>query len=138
MKHNDPSSRAAQKKARQETAVKPQAKRVDNKPAGRCRCAVRLFRASISASSRRLNAIAADRAATIATAIQKKRQPSPSISNPLSRQARRAPVKAKGSANTECSNFIMSSVSRRRLQKRLIGVAATILGDTVRGAAASN
>src|SRR5690242_18937491 len=66
----------------------------------------------------RLNAIAAERAETIATTIQVNRQSRPGMWTPLSRQARSAPVSANGSANTECSNLIMSSVSRSRVQKR--------------------
>jgi len=37
-----------------------------------------------------------------------------------SRQARSAPVSASGSANTECSNLIMSSGRCKRVQKRFI------------------
>src|SRR5690242_8464153 len=78
----------------------------------------------------RLNAIAAERAETIATTIQANRQSRPGMWNPLSRQARSAPVSANGSANTECSNLIMSSVRRSRVQNRAIASRDdTILKD---------
>ncbi len=87
---------------------------------------VRGLRASMRASTRRLKAMAADRAHTIATTIHKsiprKRHHAEAAGwpaaarSPMSRQASRAPVRAKGRANTECSNRIMSSVNRRRFQ----------------------
>ena len=49
---------------------------------------------------------------TIATIIQRIFQPSCGVAKPSSRMASSAPVSAKGSANTECSNLIMSSVRR--------------------------
>src|SRR5579875_1708034 len=78
-KQSHPSCRAAQMKIKEEANVKPQAKRIESTPAGRWRLAVRRFFASISASKMRLNAIAADRAATMATMIQKNRQANPGI-----------------------------------------------------------
>src|SRR5205823_662156 len=132
-RHKNPSWRAAHKKTSADKSVKPQTKRADNRPAGKCRFAVRRFRASMSASRIRLNVIAADRAATIAIMIHAKRGPKSSIWKPASRQASSAPVKANGNANTECSNLIMSSVRRNRLQKRAISLfenATILLGDT--------
>src|SRR5690242_13992322 len=132
-RHKNPSWRAAHKKTNADTSVKPHAKRADSRPAGKCRFAVRRFRASMSASRIRLNVMAAERAATIATMIQAKRRPKSFIWNPASRQASSAPVKANGNANTECSNLIMSSVRRSRLQKRAISFfenATILLGHT--------
>src|SRR5689334_16567695 len=61
--------------------------------------------------------MAADRAHTIATTIQKILSHIPLVpSGTPSRIASKAPVKAKGRAKTECSNLIISSVSRRRFQ----------------------
>jgi hypothetical protein len=63
-----------------------------------------------------LNVIAAERAATIATTIQISFISRPSRGKPCDRHASRAPVNAKGNANTECSNLIISSVRRSRFQ----------------------
>src|SRR5579863_682225 len=65
----------------------------------------------------RLKAIATERAPAIATTIQAILIHRPSRGKPASRHASSAPVRAKGSAKTECSNLIMSSVRRRRLRK---------------------
>src|ERR1039457_2407524 len=119
-RHSGPSSREANNKIAQEAKVKPQAKRLESRPAGRWRFEVRRLRASIGASSRRLKAMAAERAETMATTIQRKRQPKPGIENPASRHASSAPVRANGRAKMECSNLIMSRVRRRRVQKRLM------------------
>ena len=69
---------------------------------------VRGFSASIDASASRLNAIAAERAATMATIIQASERP---LGTPLA--ASIAPHSAKGSAKIECSHLIISSVTRR-------------------------
>ena len=100
--------------------MKPQAKRLVSFPAGKWRDAVRGFFASISASSTRLNAIATDLAATIATTIHASLNASPWRSKPEARQASKAPVSAKGSAKMECSNLIISSVRRTRWKKVLM------------------
>ena len=66
----DSARRAAKTKTSAETATKPQVKPRDSTPAGRWRMRVRGLRASISASIRRLKAMAAERAPTMATTIQ--------------------------------------------------------------------
>ena len=90
---------------------------------------VRGFRPSISASRMRLNVIATERAETIETTISASRIQNRSIVNADSRQASRAPVNANGSAKTECSNLIISSVNRvlRRKECRNKGDLVTIL-----------
>ena len=76
-----------------------------NCPTGRARVAVRGLAASIEASARRLNAMAAERAETMATTI-----------HPSCRHAGKppaasmAPQSANGSAKIECSHLIISSV----------------------------
>jgi hypothetical protein len=116
-KHSELSMAEAPRNAMVQMAMKPQAKRAERCPAGRWRLAVRGLRPSMSASRTRLKAMATERAATIATTIQSSFQPRPSVEKFASRQARRAPVRANGSANTECSNLIISRVRRRRLKK---------------------
>src|SRR5882757_7955386 len=61
----------------------------------------------------RFSVIAAERAATIATTIHKTCR---SVGQPcnVARAASSAPVSANGSANTECSNLIISSTVRIR------------------------
>ena len=81
-----------------------------------CLVFVRGFRASIRESSIRLNAIAADRAPTIAKTIQGSFASTTVALKFSSRTARKAPVRAKGSAKMECSNLIISSVRRNRFQ----------------------
>src|SRR5690348_486840 len=103
-------------KTRLETATKPHPKLVESRPAGMWRMRVRGLRRSISASMSRLNAMAADRAPTMATTIQAVLIHSRRRSRPPSRMASTAPVSANGSAKTECSNLIISSVSRTRFQ----------------------
>ena len=129
------------------TAVNPQAKRVYSKPAGIWRDAVRGFRASISASRMRLNAMAADRAPTIATTIQSK-APSEvaNLKSAIPPRQERPGQREREREQTECSNLIISSVRRRRFQKRFmiaelhsvcsISDLATILGDAGRDSAA--
>ncbi len=71
------------------------------------RVLVRGLAASISASAQRLKAMAQERAATMATRIQRTvRQ----AGRPLA--ARMTAVKAKGSAKMECSHLIISRVVR--------------------------
>src|SRR5579885_18423 len=77
---------------------------------------VRGLRASISASTSRLNAIAAERAPTMATQIQTSFQPTARRLSPTWRIASSAPVRAKGREQKECSNLIISSVNRIRLE----------------------
>ena len=68
---DDSASRPQKQTDAAETIVKTQTKPTDNRPAGNAREAVRGFRASKLRSAMRLNAIAADRAPTIATTIHK-------------------------------------------------------------------
>ena len=111
-KHNEFRAAEAPRKTTVHSAINPHVNRIESKPAGKCRPLVRGLRASISASSTRLNAIATDLAATIATMIQTSFQSKPSRGNPDSRQASNAPVNANGNAKIECSNLIISSVSK--------------------------
>src|SRR5215472_2793896 len=76
----------------------------------------------------RLSVMAAERAATIATTIHKTCR---SVGQPcaVARAASSAPVSAKGSANTECSNLIISSTVRMR------PAIASVLRLPARGAA---
>src|SRR5580704_5152405 len=97
--------------------MNPHANRRVSKPAGRWRACVRGLRASISASRTRLNAMATERAATMASTIQPIFNHKSCAVNASSRQANKAPVKANGNAKMECSNLIISSVRRRRLRK---------------------
>ena len=87
-------------------------------PAGRARIAVRGFAASSRASTSRLNAIAADRAATMQTTIQPSTR---SVGQPPA--ASTAPVNANGSANTECSHLIISSVTTVLLHNDVISLS---------------
>lgn len=80
---------------------------------GRARFAVRGLRASKPASTRRLKAIAALRAPTIATSIQ-----AHCFACGRPRAARKAPRKANGRANTVCSILIISSVIRNLFNNR--------------------
>ena len=76
-------------------------------PAGIARILVRGLAASSSASAQRLNAIAHERAATIATTIQpsvRQRGSPPAASSTA--------VSANGRAKIECSHLIISSVVR--------------------------
>src|SRR5262249_29665852 len=94
-------------------SVKIQAKLSVRAPVANARCAVRGFSLSYRRSAMRLIVIAALRAATMATMIQSScRQ----VGQPLlvKRAASNAPVRAKGRANTECSNLIISRTVRRR------------------------
>ena len=71
-------------------------------PRGNSRDIVRGFNASCDASARRLNPIAALRAATMATTIQTRRTATERpVQSPSRCSASSAPVSANGSANTE-------------------------------------
>src|SRR5215469_956893 len=96
---------AANTSTREATTTNQKTKLFDSFPAGRARICVRGFSASISASTNRLNAIAADRAATRATTIQNK-----TWGLGMPRAASTAPVRPNGSVSTECSHLIISRV----------------------------
>src|SRR5215510_15047407 len=99
---------AASTKTAQHTTTNSVTNLSERIPAGIARVAVRGLAASICASARRLNAMAADRADTIHNTIQPSwagrcRPPAASM----------APQRAKGSAKTECSHLIISRVLAR-------------------------
>jgi len=98
-----------------ETTTNPPTNPPLNVPAGKARIAVRGFAASSRASTSRLNAIAADRAATMQTTIQLSTR---NVGQPPA--ASTAPVNANGSANTECSHLIISSVTTVLLHNDVI------------------
>src|SRR5260370_39604944 len=103
---------AATRNTTEPATTNPPTKPALSAPAGKARVAVLGFTASSLQSTNRLNAIAALRAATMQTTI------SPSTRNgghPPA--ARNAPVSANGSANTECSHLIISSVTAVLFQK---------------------
>src|SRR5258708_4543694 len=106
--------------AADDTATKNAASRGLIAPRGISRFAVRGFRASIRASTRRLNPIAALRAATIATTTQKRgRTPFPRFAmekayGPFSFRASSAPARANGSAKTEWLTRTNEAYVRRR------------------------
>src|SRR4029077_17048860 len=81
-------------------------------PAGSARFAVRGLRRSNSRSAMRFMVIAAERAPTMAITIQRICRNDGRL--PPARAASRAPTSANGSANTECSNLIISSTMRIR------------------------
>src|SRR5438874_13463208 len=85
---------AARKKIAELINVKPQTNATDKTPAGIARIFVRGLRASYSRSAMRLKAMAADRAPTIAMAIQRICD-----SEGNKRAASTAPRKANGNAN---------------------------------------
>src|SRR6185437_15960659 len=87
--------------------VNAQTKPTDKSPAGIARDAVRGFRASNFRSAMRLNAIAAERAPTIATTIHRICH---AEGSPLA--ASTAPRNANGNAKSVCSILIISSVRR--------------------------
>src|ERR1039458_3639023 len=107
---------AERKNTPAEAATNAHPKPLESSPAGRWRVRGRGLRTSMRASTRRLKAMAALRAPTIAATIQSTFGASPETVKPPSRKASSAPVRAKGRAKTECSNLIMSSVRRRRFQ----------------------
>jgi hypothetical protein len=113
----------ATKKSAAEASVNAQTKETGRRPAGMARVAVRGLAASNSRSAMRLKAIAAERAPTIARVIQSVCQ---AVGSPVAvkpRAARSAPRKAKGSAKSVCSIFIISSVVRM-----LPAVVISVLG----------
>src|ERR1043166_6497474 len=87
--------------------VKAQTKPTDNSPAGNALEAVRGLRASKLRSAMRLNAIAAERAPTIATIIHRICH---GDGSPFA--ASTAPRKANGNAKSVCSILIISRVKR--------------------------
>src|SRR5579871_733461 len=99
---------AASTKTAHDVATKRETKPVLSNPAGNARVRVRGLAASMEASARRLKAIAAERAATIATIIQINVRP---LGQPFA--ANMAALKAKGSTKIECSHLIISRVIRR-------------------------
>src|SRR5581483_5881471 len=99
---------AANTKIPQDITTKFLTKLWVNAPAGNARVRVRGFAASMEASAKRLNDIAADRAATMATMIQTIWC---TVGSPSA--ASIAPHNANGSAKTECSHLIISRVTRR-------------------------
>src|SRR5579864_4199255 len=102
---------AAKTKIAQETSTNVITKPGVRVPAGRARIWVRGLAASMEASARRLKAIAAERAATMATTIQASVRV---FGRPFA--ASMAPQRANGSTNTECSHLIISRVTRRLLR----------------------
>src|ERR1700677_4705077 len=96
---------AARIKASDITTVKPATKRRLSTPVGIARPAVRGLAASRRASAHRLKAMAAERAVTMHTTIQKTLRHS---GHPAA--ASIAPARAKGRAKIECSHLIISSV----------------------------
>src|SRR6202012_1597005 len=96
---------AARIKARDMITVNPPTKRRLRLPAGIARPRVRGLAASKPASAQRLNAMAADRAVTMQTTIQKIL-----LHDGHPEAASIAPERANGRANIECSHLIISSV----------------------------
>src|SRR4029077_6095780 len=82
-------------------------------PVASARIFVRGFSLSYRRSAMRLMVIAAERAETIATMIHKICRHVGQLCD-VKRAASNAPVSAKGSAKTECSNLIISSTVRMR------------------------
>ncbi len=83
--------------------INPRVKPRLTRPRGRARSLVLGFLASTAASARRLKAMAALLAPTIASRIKKACRAVGSPRAPMS-----APMKAKGSANTVCWTLIIS------------------------------
>ena len=108
IKDNRLSCEAARTKTAQEPATNVATNAGLSAPLGSARVWVRGLEASIEASARRLNAMAAERAATIATMIQANVCP---LGQPWA--ASIAPERANGSTKTECSHLIISRVTRR-------------------------
>ena len=98
---------AATRNKAADAIVKAQTKPTESRPAGIARDAVRGFLASNSRSAMRLNAIAAERAPTIATTIQRICR-----ADGMPFAAKTAPRKANGNAKSVCSILIISRVSR--------------------------
>src|ERR1044072_6424008 len=98
---------AASTNSADDAMVKAQTKPTDNSPEGNALEAVRGLRASKLRSAMRLNAIAAERAPTIATTIHRICH---GDGRPLA--ASTAPRNANGNAKSVCSILIISSVRR--------------------------
>ena len=97
---------------RKRSTVKAAANPTESSPLGSARLAVRGLRRSNSRSAIRFMVMAAERAPTMATMIQRSWR---HVGNaPAERAASSAPTSAKGSAKTECSNLIISSTMRMR------------------------
>src|SRR5258705_3871899 len=128
-KANRFSWKAASTKIPQETATNVETKAGLSVPAGRARAWVRGFAASIAASARRLKAMAAERAETMAMMIQANWR---RVGNPPA--ASMAPHNAKGSAKIECSHLIISSVTRRSRSKAIPEILTAALGHTLQTA----
>src|SRR6202521_3074231 len=108
---------AAKTKTAQETTTNVATKPGVRVPAGRARVWVRGLAASILASASRLKAMAAERAATMATMVQASVRPA---GTPFA--ASMAPHKAKGSTKIECCHLIISRVTRRWRKKGTKGL----------------
>ena len=102
-RHSGFSIAAASTNTAVETATNRTTSRADRTPAGSSREAVRGLRASIARSTRRLKPIAALRAETMATTIQRTWRPL----MPETRAASDAEARANGSAKTECEKRII-------------------------------
>src|ERR1700676_4572401 len=105
------SCHAATKNKATAASVKNHANCSESAPDAKARCFVRGFSRSYRRSTMRFMVMAAERAATMATTIQTNWR---SVGQPfggwcVARAASSAPVSAKGSAKTECSNLIISS-----------------------------
>src|SRR6266568_575075 len=100
------------------STVKPSTNWRVNWPAGMARVRVRGLAASSSASAQRLNAMAQERADTIATRIQPsvRHEGQPCAANNVA-------VKANGRAKMECSHLIISSVVRVFASKPIASIS---------------
>jgi hypothetical protein len=98
-------------------------------PAGSARARVRGFAASIVASASRLNAIAAERAASIAITIQRS---ACLVGSPDA--ASIAPHSANGRAKMECSHLIISSVIAKLRSTGTLQIVKQFLFSTLREA----
>src|SRR5579859_1226107 len=107
------SCQAATRKRAMATRVKIQAKVMERAPVASARILVRGFSLSKRRSAMRLMVMAAERAETMATTIQRIWR---KVGQPceVKRAARSAPVRAKGKAKMECSNLIISRTVRMR------------------------
>src|SRR5580692_5384319 len=129
------SCHAATKNKATAASVKNQANCSESAPVARARCFVRGFSRSYRRSTMRFMAMAAERAATMATTIQTYWR---SVGQPfggwcVARAARSAPVSANGSAKMECSNLIISSTVRMR--PGILGLGLRLFGAGLAGPA---
>src|ERR1035438_182842 len=92
-----------------------------NLPDGSARTRVRGLAASMVASTSRLKAMAAERAATNATMIQ-----IDVCRLGMPRAASTAPVKPNGSVSTECSHLIISDRKSTRLNSSHLGISYAV------------